>query len=153
MKPIARVKGARKGKSGPYQEMITNTVLDYNVLVAKVVKNFNTPEHVLVIGYSMGAQMGVLFSAQSDDVTYLATMVPPAVKNVPAVAPINHVSKIKVPWLLMTSNKDQFSTKKQNTKLAASSSGPVKHVTFDSGHALPKEYVSTIEEWMNSTIK
>lgn len=153
MKPMIRVKAARKGKSAPYQAMIKNTVLDYNFIVNKVKKNFTDPKHILVLGYSMGAQMGVLFTAQNEDVAYLATMIPPAVNNVPEVAPVNHATNVKVPWLLMTANKDQFSTKKQNDALAAAAAGPITHIKFDSGHGLPKDYLSTIDTWMKNTIK
>lgn len=153
MKPMKRLKAARKGKPARYKEMIENTILDYNFIVEKIENTFNTPRHTLVIGYSMGAQMGVLFTAQSDAVTYLATMVPPAVTNVPEVSPINHAANINVPWLLMTSNKDKYSSKKENINLAAAAEGPVKHVTFDSGHGLPKEYIEAIEDWMANTIK
>jgi len=148
MSPYARVKAARKGEPGSYKSMIENTIDDYNTLIADLQREFPEAEHLVAIGYSMGAQMAVLLSAENPAVTHLVTMVPPFVENVPAVAPINHAADVKVPWLLMTANKDQFSTPEENARLVAKISSPLDHKSFDSGHVLPVEYLTVVTSWI-----
>ena len=148
-KPMALVKAARRGNSEAYQNMIKGTVKDYQFLLDKVMKNYKKTKHVLVVGYSMGAQMGTLLAAQDDRVTHLATMVPPAVRNVPEVSPIKFASDVQVPWLLITSTKDEFSTHEQNAELIAAAGKTPTNVSFDSGHMLPEGYVGSIENWLD----
>lgn len=147
-KPIELVMAARKGETEAYQEMINDTVGDYQFLLDRLMKNFEDTKHVLVVGYSMGAQMGTLLAAQDDRVTHLATMVPPAVRNVPEVSPIKFAPDVQVPWLLLTATKDEFSTPEQNAELIAAAGKTPTNVSFDSGHALPQSYVVAIENWL-----
>ncbi|MCK0068994.1 alpha/beta hydrolase family protein [Kordiimonas laminariae] len=148
-KPMALVKAARRGNSQAYQNMINNTVKDYQYLLDKMLKNFKGTEKVVVMGYSMGAQMGTLLASQDKRVTHLVTMVPPAVRNVPEVSPINFAADVKAPWLLITAENDEYSTDKQNAELIAAGS-TITNKSFDSGHVLPQAYVKTIETWLNT---
>ena len=129
-KPMELVQAARKGDSAAYQKMITETVGDYKFLLDKVINNFENTKQILVVGYSMGAQMGTLLTAQDKRVTHLATMVPPAVRNVPEVSPVTFAPDVQVPWLLMTAGRDQFSTPEQNAELAAVAGQKPTTVTF-----------------------
>lgn len=152
-KPVALVKDARKGDTAAYRKMINDTVGDYKFLLDRLIKNFKDSGHVLVVGYSMGAQMGTLLAAQDDRVTHLATMVPPAVRNVPEVSPIKFAPDVQVPWLLLTATKDEFSTPEQNAELIASAGKTPTNVSFDSGHVLPQSYVAAIESWLDEQIR
>ncbi|NVJ96623.1 MAG: alpha/beta fold hydrolase [Alphaproteobacteria bacterium] len=148
-KPIEYVKSARKGDSLAYEAMITTTVSDYQVFLDRLLKKYKKTEQVLVVGYSMGAQMGALLAAQDKRVTHLVTMVPPAVRNVPAVSPIKFAPDITIPWLLLTATKDEYSSDKQNAELiAAAGMRPDTH-TFDSRHVLPEAYVDVVDAWLD----
>ncbi|PCI62700.1 MAG: alpha/beta hydrolase [Kordiimonadales bacterium] len=145
--PIERVMAARSGKPTAYRAMIENTIRDYDVLIKKLQRNFPDAKRIVAVGYSMGAQMAILLAAENDAVTQLITMVPPFVGNVPEVSPIQHAEGVEVPWLLLTANKDRFSTVEQNSMLAAKAAGPLQHKSYDSGHVLPAEYLAVIELW------
>ena len=148
MKPLERLKLARSGDTKPYLAMINGTVDDYEVLLTKVRNQFGEPRHILVMGYSMGAQMSVLFAAKHDEVSHIVTMVPPAVGSVPEVAPKNHAQKVTADWLLITAKQDQFSTKADNDALLAAAKKPLDHVEFDSKHRLPPAYTTAVINWV-----
>lgn len=148
-KPMALVKAARRGDTEAYQKMIKDTVGDYGFLLDRIMKNFKNARHVLVVGYSMGAQMGTMLAAQDERVTHLVTMVPPAVRNVRDVSPIKFAPDVQVPWLLLTSTKDEFSTPEQNAELIAAAGQTATNVSFESGHALPQSYVASIASWLD----
>lgn len=149
VKPMEYVLAARKGDTAAYEAMILKTIDDYRFMLDKMLQKYADTRGVLVIGYSMGAQMGVLLAAQDDRVTHLVTMVPPAVRNVPAVSPITFAPKVTVPWLLLMAEKDQYSTPEQNAELvaAAGRTPDVRH--FDSKHVLPEGYVDALEDWVD----
>ncbi len=150
-KPYERVKGARAGNPEAYIEMIENTVQDYNTVLERMLtRNFKETSHVLAVGYSMGAQMGVLLSAKNDKVTHLVTMVPPAVKNVPAVSPGNFADKVSVPWLLITASDDQFSKPEDNQHLVDVAGKSLTNIELKSGHALPKKYLAEVANWVEA---
>lgn len=146
-RPMERLKALKSGKPESYLAMINGTVRDYDVLLSKITKSFGKPRHILAAGYSMGAQMAVLFAAKHPEVTHLVTMVPPAVKDAPNVAPIKHASKVNARWLLLTANNDQYATKADNEALATAAGGTVKHVKFDSRHILPRSYLTAVSKW------
>lgn len=148
-KPMAYVKAARRGDSAAYEAMITNTVGDYKFLLDKVLKKFSKTNQVLVIGYSMGAQMGTILAAEDKRVTHLVTMVPPAVRNVASVSPIRFAPEVKVPWLLITATKDEYSSTKENAELIAAAGRAPENISFDSKHMLPAEYVASLKEWLD----
>jgi pimeloyl-ACP methyl ester carboxylesterase len=149
-RPMEMVKAARGGDSEAYQAMITNTVEDYVFLLDRMLKNFDKTDHILVVGYSMGAQMGTLLAASDDRVTHLVTMVPPAVRNVMPVAPISFAPEVKIPWLLLTADNDEYSTKAQNAELIAAAGKTPTNVSFDSRHLLPETYVQSVEKWLDA---
>ncbi len=148
-KPMDYVMAARKGDSAAYEAMIQNTVADYQYLLDKILKNSDDNQQVLVAGYSMGAQMATLLAAQDGRVTHLITMVPPAVRNVPAVSPINFAAEVTVPWLLITAEQDEYSTNDQNAELIKAAGRKPDSRSFDSGHLLPVDYVAVIEDWLD----
>ncbi|WP_286829882.1 MULTISPECIES: alpha/beta hydrolase family protein [Kordiimonas] len=149
VKPIEHVLKARKGDSAAYEAMILKTVDDYQFALDKVLAKYADTQRVLVVGYSMGAQTGVLLAARDPRVTHLVTMVPPAVRNVPAVSPLTFAPKVTVPWFLLMAEKDQYSTPEQNTELVAAAGRAPETRTFDSKHVLPASYVSAVEAWLD----
>ena len=148
LSPIDRLKGARTGEAGPYRAMISQTVADYVELLNYIETRFAKPDRVVVIGYSMGAQTAILLSAQDDRVSHLISMVPPAVRNVPEVAPITFADRVKASWLLITASEDQFSTKEQNAELTKLAGANLARVEFESGHRLPREYTDAVAAWI-----
>lgn len=148
-KPMELVKAARGGDSAAYQAMIIQTVGDYRYILDKLLERFKS-EQVLVVGYSMGAQMGTLLAATDNRVTHLVTMVPPAIRNVPEVSPIHFAADVKVPWLLITAENDQFSSTQQNVELIEKAGPLMRNVSFDSKHMLPGAYVLSVENWLNT---
>ena len=152
-KPIEYVMAARKGDSAAYVAMIKNTVDDYRFLLDKLSRQFGEADHVLAVGYSMGAQMATLLTADDKRVTHLVTMVPPAVRNVSEVAPISHAANVTVPWLLITADQDEYSSNEQNFELIAVAGRTPEVISFDSKHMLPSAYVSSVENWLDSISK
>ena len=146
--PIARVKAARAGDVEAYTAMINDTLADYRFLLNKITTKYTDSERIVVIGYSMGGQIGTMLAASDDRVTHLVTMVPPAVRNVPSVAPITHAPNISVPWLLLTAEQDPFSTTEQNAELISVAGKRITNISFKSGHMLPSEYVTAIGTWL-----
>ena len=153
LSPMDRLKGARTGEAGPYRAMINRTVADYVELLDSIETRFGKPDRVAVIGYSMGAQTAILLSAQEDRVTHLVTMVPPAVRNVPEVAPITYASRVGAKWLLVTASEDQFSSPEQNAELVAVAGANLARVEFASGHRLPREYTDVVSEWIEREVR
>ncbi|MFP2908907.1 alpha/beta hydrolase [Pyxidicoccus sp. 3LFB2] len=149
-KPGAIMKRAHAGDTAPYQAMIADTVRDAQTVLGKVLATGKKPPKVLVAGYSMGAQVGLLLASREPRVTHLVTMVPPYVDPVQGdAAPMNRVDKVNQAWLLLTANQDQFSTEENNQKLfEASPSKRKTRKTFDSGHALPREYLDEVRRWL-----
>jgi alpha/beta superfamily hydrolase len=142
---------ARSGNADDYTQMIQATVNDYDQVITQLATvKFNKAKHKVVIGYSMGAQMGIILSAQNEHVSHLITMVPPAVKNVPVVSPIAFVEKVAIPWLLILASDDQFSTPEDNKNLVANASKLMEHKTFSSGHMLPSDYVTEVTHWLKN---
>lgn len=150
--PIKRVKAARAGDPNAYKAMIMGTVADYRFLLEKILGKFPESKKLLLVGYSMGAQMSTILAASENKVTHLVTMVPPAVHNVPDVAPVTFAPHVSVPWLLLTAEKDQFATAEQNTELKDAAAGPVTNISFESGHLLPAAYVNAIETWLDAEL-
>ncbi|MHA7631624.1 alpha/beta hydrolase [Corallococcus sp. M7] len=149
-RPGALAKRAHAGEPGPYQAMIVDTVRDAQALLAHVLANGKKPPRVLVAGYSMGAQVGLLLASRETRITHLVTMVPPHVDPVLGdAAPVNRMGQVHQAWLLLTANRDPFSTEEDTQKLFAAA--PSKRKTrkaFDSGHALPREYLDEVRRWL-----
>ncbi|WP_404372643.1 alpha/beta hydrolase [Corallococcus coralloides] len=151
-RPGALAKRAHAGDPGPYQAMIVDTVRDAQALLKTVLANGKKPPSVLVAGYSMGAQVGLLLASREPRITHLVTMVPPHVDPVLGdAAPVNRVGQVHQAWLLLTANRDPFSTEEDTQKLFKAA--PSKHKTrraFDSGHALPREYLDEVRRWLEA---
>ncbi|MFY0564340.1 alpha/beta hydrolase [Archangium lansingense] len=148
-KPSARVKRSHEGDSGPYRSMVAGTIEDAHAVLAHALEGARPPR-VLLGGYSMGAQVALLLAAREPRVTHLVTMVPPYVDPTLAeVAPVLAAGRIQQRWLLLTARRDGFATPEQNEALftAAPSRHKVHH-TFDSGHALPRDYLSEVQRWL-----
>ncbi|NMO21695.1 alpha/beta fold hydrolase [Pyxidicoccus fallax] len=149
-RPGALAKRANKGDTAPYQAMIVDTVRDARALLARVLAK-SKPPRVLVAGYSMGAQVGLLVASREPRVTHLVTMVPPHVDPVLGdAAPVNRMGGIQQTWLLLTATRDQFSTEENNQALFKAA--PSKRKTrkaFDSEHALPREYLDEVRRWLS----
>ncbi len=148
-KPIEYVMAARKGDTEAYETMIMNTVKDYRFLLDKTLKKFPESSQVMVVGYSMGAQMGTLLAAEDRRVTHLVTMVPPAVRNVPQVSPIKFAPDVSIPWLLITADRDEYSSEAQNVELIEAAGRTPETHAFDSKHMLPGNYVETVKDWLD----
>ncbi len=148
MPPIQRLESLRAGQSEAYLAMINGTLNDYDVLLEEVKRRFGQPRHILVMGYSMGAQMSVLFAAKHEEVSHIITMVPPAVTDAPSVAPVNHAHKVQANWLLLTASRDQFASLADNDALAKAAGDNIHRVEFDSPHMLPRNYVDIVINWI-----
>ncbi len=146
--PLKRVEHLRAGQSEAYLAMINGTLNDYDVLLEEVKSHYGQPGHILVVGYSMGAQMAVLFAAKHGQVSHIVTMVPPAVKDAPSVAPINHAGRVHADWLLLTASRDQFSTRADSNALVKAAGDKMHRVEFDSAHMLPANYADTVIKWI-----
>jgi pimeloyl-ACP methyl ester carboxylesterase len=148
LSPLERLQRVRAGEAAPYLAMINGTVQDYSVLLDNLNERFGKPDHLVVIGYSMGAQTAVLFAAQNQDVSHIVTMVPPGASSAPSVSPVNHAGKVYAEWLLITASRDQFSTAAENTALLIAAGRGVTHLEFDSGHRLPSDYTAAVADWI-----
>ncbi|NVJ20871.1 alpha/beta fold hydrolase [Myxococcus sp. AM011] len=148
-KPGALAKQAHRGEPGPYVAMIADTVKDAHALLTAVLVK-GKPPRVLVGGYSMGAQVALLLAAREPRVTHLVTMVPPHIDpTMEEVAPVRHMARIQQDWLLLTSNQDDFAPVADSKALFdAAPSRRKTHKTFDSGHALPREYLDEVSRWL-----
>lgn len=139
------------GKRRPYEELIVDTVRDYRVLLDWIEQQpqFDIT-NIRLAGYSMGAQISLLLAAVDERIGDVAAIVPPHVSNTTAiVAPQNILTGLADNhiWLL-TADSDEYATKKQNTRLFNALPGPNKqHISFDSGHLLPADYVETLRPW------
>ncbi len=128
-----------------YIETIIGTVRDYRIALNWAQQELE-PDQVLVMGYSMGAQMSLLLASFEPSVNTVVTMVPPYVgSDTSPVAPRIHVNKItdaKVLWLAGT--KDPHSDQGQTQKTFDQISSRDKVLSwFDAGHRLPPEYLDT----------
>lgn len=138
---------ARAHSSEPrlYIETIIGTVRDYRIALNWAKQEFE-PDQVLVMGYSMGAQMSLLLASFEPSVNTVVAMVPPYVgSDTSPVAPRIHMNKIseaKVLWLAGT--KDPHSGRLQTQETFDQISSSDKVISwFDAGHRLPPEYIET----------
>jgi pimeloyl-ACP methyl ester carboxylesterase len=128
---------------------VAGTTEDAHAVLAHALEG-GRPPRVLLGGYRMGAQVALLLAAREPRVTHLVTMVPPHVDpTLEEVAPVHAVGRIRQRWLLLTARRDGFATPEQNEALfAAAPSRHKAHHTFDSGHALPRDYLSEVQRWL-----
>jgi dienelactone hydrolase len=128
-----------------YIDTIIGSVRDYRVVLNWARNEFD-PEQVLVMGYSMGAQMSLLLASFEPSVSAIVAMVPPYVRepNSP-VAPRAHVQRItdaSVLWLAGTDDRHSDQSETQATFDLIKSPNKVL-VWFDAGHRLPSEFLDT----------
>ncbi|XXF80168.1 alpha/beta fold hydrolase [Myxococcaceae bacterium GXIMD 01537] len=149
-RPGALAKLAHRGEPARYMAMIADTVRDAHAVLTAVLAK-GQPPRVLVAGYSMGAQVGLLLAAREPRVTHLVTMVPPHIDpSMEEIAPSPHMARIQQDWLLLTANKDDFAPIVESRALfEAAPSRRKTHKTFDSGHALPREYLDEVRRWLH----
>jgi len=129
----------------PYTRMIADSVRDYRLamLWAKQQTDFES-DSVLILGYSMGAQIGLLLASVESCVRSVLAMVPPYVgRLLSPVAPRHHVGGIdSAQVLLLVARDDAYATGDQNRQLFDAIASPTKDVQFfDSGHVLPEAYL------------
>ncbi|RKH30276.1 alpha/beta hydrolase [Corallococcus sp. CA031C] len=148
-KPSLLVKRLHAGESGPYVSMISGTAADAQVVLAHALEG-GRPARVLVAGYSMGAQVALMLAAREPRITHLVTMVPPDIEpTLGEVAPINVVGRVRQRWLLLSANQDELAPVARSAALFSAAPSKHKvHRTFESGHALPRDYLQEVQRWL-----
>lgn len=150
--PRELIKRAHSNQPRLYNETIIGSVRDYRSVLNWAKGEFS-PEHILVMGYSMGAQMSLLLTSYEPSVDAVLAMVPPYVEpHVSPVAPRVHAQRItKATVLWFAGNKDPYSDKQQTqetfNKIASSNK---ELIWFDAGHILPNEFVATAVAFFDS---
>ena len=141
--PRELIKRAHSAEPRLYIETIIGSVRDYRIALNWARSEFN-PDEILLMGYSMGAQMSLLLASLEPSVDSVLAMVPPYVGSPTSpVAPRVHVDKIntaKVLWL--AGNDDPHSKQEQTQETFDLIASPDKTLTwYDAGHRLPPEYL------------
>lgn len=146
------LKRAHSDEPRLYIDTIIGSVRDYRIAL-NWAKAELQPQEVLVMGYSMGAQMSLLLASYEPSVDTVLAMVPPYVGS-PAspVAPRVHMQRItKANILWMAGTKDPHSDKQQTEETFNAISSTNKTLTwFDAGHRLPNEFVTTANSFFDS---
>lgn len=147
------LKRARSEEPRMYLDTIAGTVRDYRQVLHWAKTEFQ-PEKTLVMGYSMGAQNGLLLSSYEPSVDTVIAMVPPYVSDSTSpVAPRNHIKNIvdaEVLWLAGT--EDKYSNKNQTEKTFKEISSMQKTlVWFESGHRLPNISIDKILDHIDAS--
>lgn len=150
--PRELIKRAHSAEPRVYIDTIIGSVRDYRI-VLNWAKNEFTPDEVLVMGYSMGAQMSLLLASFEPSVSSVVAMVPPFVGSATSpVAPRIHVQRItdaKVLWL--AGSNDPHSDQSQTQETFDQISSTDKTLTwFDAGHRLPPEFLDTALSFFDS---
>lgn len=145
-----RLTKAKFGFKSGYYDMIQNTVKDYEFALKKVKDKFKQTSHMVAIGYSMGAQMAIMFSAQNPEVNHLITMVPPHTGGMKDVSPVEFAPKVKANWLLFLAKEDEYNDTDENEEIAMAIKSKLTRIDYDSGHILPQGYIDHIEKWIDS---
>lgn len=150
--PRELIKRAHSAEPRLYIDTIVGSVRDYRIVLNWAKKEFS-PDQVLVMGYSMGAQMSLLLASFEPSVNTAVVMVPPYVGSPTSpVAPRIHVKRItdaKVLWLAGSNDPHSDSSQTQETFDQIVSAD--KTLTwFDSGHRLPPEFLDTALSFFDS---
>jgi dienelactone hydrolase len=140
-----------QGKPALYEAMIKDTVIDHRLLLDWIEGQKDLDQNnIRVAGYSMGAQVSLLLASVDQRIKHVLAIVPPFVKHkLPHISPVSAVPLLnKTPVLLVTANKDQYSTEDQNQQLFSAISSESKiHMIFNSDHLLPSNYVNSLVYW------
>ncbi len=150
--PRELIKRAHSAEPRVYIDTIIGSVRDYRLILNWARKEFS-PEHVLAMGYSMGAQMSLLLASYEPSINSVVAMVPPYVGSPTSpVAPRIHVKRIsdaRVLWL--AGSQDPHSNKDQTQMTFDQISSTDKElVWFDAGHRLPLDYLDTASSFFDS---
>jgi predicted esterase len=150
--PRELIQRAHSDQPRIYIDTIIGSVRDYRI-VLNWAENAFSPEQILVMGYSMGAQMSLLLASFEPSVDTVVAMVPPYVESPTSpVAPRIHVQGIttaKVLWLAGT--QDPHSARSQTEETFEKIASADKTLTwFDSGHRLPPEFLHTTLSFLDS---
>ena len=135
-----------------YIDTIIGSVRDYRIALEWAQNEFK-PEEVLVMGYSMGAQMSLLLASYEPSINTVVAMVPPFVASATSpVAPRIHAPRIKdakVLWLAGTSDRHSSS---EQTQLSFDqiASADKTLMWFDAGHRLPPESLEAVLSFFDS---
>lgn len=150
--PRALLQNAHSDEPSKYNDTIGGSVRDYRLLLHWI-QGEHTPQKIIALGYSMGAQMSLLLARYEPSISAVLAMVPPFVDRPDSpVAPRAHTPHIvnpKVLWL--AANKDQFSEKKDIQDTFDSIISTNKEIQwFDSGHRLPLNFIEHGLDFINS---
>lgn len=150
--PRELIKRAHSAEPRLYIDTIIGSVRDYRIVLGWANNEFK-PDDILVMGYSMGAQMSLLLASYEPSIQTVMAMVPPYVGSPTSpVAPRVHAHRItqaKVLWLAGTKDphSDQLQTQ-QTFDQIASLDKTLKW--FDAGHRLPPEFLDTASTFIES---
>lgn len=150
--PRELLKRAHSAEPRIYIDTIVGSVRDYRIVLNWANNEFN-PNDVLVMGYSMGAQMSLLLASYEPSINTVVAMVPPYVGSPTSpVAPRIHVKRItdaKVLWL--AGNNDPYSDRNQTQTTFDQITSTDKTLTwFDAGHRLPPEFLDSALSFFDS---
>ena len=153
--PRELIKRAHSAEPRLYNDTIIGSVRDYRIALNWAKNEFNIDD-VIVLGYSMGAQMSLLLSRYEPNINSIVAMVPPYVGSPTSpVAPRIHTPKIasaKLLWL--AASKDPHSTQQQTQEtFDLVSSNDKALVWYDSGHRLPPSFLNTVLTFIASLQK
>jgi len=150
--PRELIKRAHSEEPRLYIDTIIGSVRDYRIAL-NWAKDKYMPEQTLVLGYSMGAQMGLLLTSLEPSINSVVAIVPPYVASATSpVAPRIHVDRItnaKVLWLAAT--QDQHSDRNQTQETFDKIESVDKSLQwFESGHRLPPEFLDSAFSFLDS---
>lgn len=146
------LKRAHSAEPRLYIDTIIGSVRDYRIILNWAENEFN-PNEVLVMGYSMGAQMSLLLASFEPSVSTVVAMVPPYVGSPTSpVAPRIHVTRItdaRVLWL--AGSNDPHSDRDQTQATFDLIASAHKRLTwFDAGHRLPPEFLDVTLSFLDA---
>jgi len=150
--PRELIKRAHSAEPRVYIDTIIGTVRDYRLILNWAREEFR-PQQLLVMGYSMGAQMSLLLASYEPGIDTVVAMVPPYVGSPTSpVAPRFHVNRItdaKVLWL--AGDSDPHSNQDQTQFTFDQIASTDKTLTwFDAGHRLPPEFLDEALSFFDS---
>ncbi len=150
--PRELLKRAHSNEPRLYTETIIGSVRDYRIVLNWAESTFE-PEEILVIGYSMGAQMALLLASHEPSVDTIVAMVPPYVgSSTSPVAPRRNIARItdaKVLWL--AGSEDPYSKVEETKETFATIKSDDKNIIwFNSGHRLPAEAIDTALQFIDT---
>jgi dienelactone hydrolase len=146
------LKSAHSENPSQYNNAISGSVRDYRLLLNWIHQQYS-PQKIIALGYSMGAQMSLLLTRYEPGISAVLAMVPPYVTSPSSpVAPrvhTPHIINANVVWL--AADKDQFSDKQgiqETFDLIRSRNKKIQW--FDRGHRLPLNYIEHGLDFINS---